>query len=482
MEQRTPRELIEIYWNRVYNNAEVELIRTVCADPIIRHDPNFVTALSHDEQIERVRRSLAIKPHFSHRVLHSDDTFVTSVWNMVSRDGRNIELCGIEVFEAHDGRFTRCWNSSYMKGLWGEEGDEFDPAVLTAPTLVTAPAEINADWYQRALAAGGKIMPQRLAMEPEVTSIGHGTTSQVVKIRATYNAGKITAPSTAICKIGRQSTEVLATVSPFERELRAYELFGDQAPFRIPQLYFGARMDGGICNLLMEDLSETASAGDQIAGCTIDEAYCVIRELAKFHREFWNRHDVLQLDWLSQPRKLLPSYDKGARVIEAWLADKLSEGVLDTIRQFGDSAERWLDIETDHPTLIHQDPRIDNVLFEQTAGGPRACLIDWQSLGKGDSQYDVAYFLTGSLSVEDRRSVERELIAEHARLINEVDSTYGLDEAMDGYRRNIGSGLWFTTIAAAFAERSEHNAQLISTLAARNVAAMNDWDWRSAIE
>ncbi|MBV1687806.1 ester cyclase [Novosphingobium sp. G106] len=130
MTVRSPRELIEIYWERVYNNGEVELVREVCADPIVRHDPGAVTRLGHDEQIERVKRSVALKPHFTHRVVHADDRFVTSVWNMVSGDGRDIRLCGIEVFEAEDGRLTRCWNSSYEKGFWGEDGDEFDPAAL----------------------------------------------------------------------------------------------------------------------------------------------------------------------------------------------------------------------------------------------------------------------------------------------------------------------------------------------------------------
>ena len=42
MAHRTPRELIEIYWDQIYNAGEVELVREVCADPIIRHDPGCV--------------------------------------------------------------------------------------------------------------------------------------------------------------------------------------------------------------------------------------------------------------------------------------------------------------------------------------------------------------------------------------------------------------------------------------------------------
>jgi hypothetical protein len=403
MAVRTPRELIEIYWERVSNNGEVDLIREVCADPIVRHDPGVVTALSHDEQIERVKRTVALKPHFTHRVLHADDRFVTSVWNMISGDGRNIRLCGIEVFEAENGRFIRCWNSSYETGFWGEDGDRFDPAGLAEPVLVLAPGEITADWLQRALAASGLVAPQRIAMEPEISQIGHGTTSATVHVRMTYNVGHITAPRTAICKIGRPASGGLSNTSPCEREQRSYALFGNSPAFRIPRLYFGAIDKTGLCNLLLEDLCGTARAGDQISGCSIPQAATVIRELARFHRTYLNAPDVLELDWLTRPELLLPAYAKGALVLREWLGNRISAEEFDVIERFGSLAEVWLDTLPAQRTLIHGDARADNILFEVTAEGGRACLIDWQSLASGDPQYDVAYFLSSSLGPDDRQ-------------------------------------------------------------------------------
>lgn len=479
MTHRTPRELIEIYWERVYNNAEPELIREVCADPIIRHDPGVVTPLSHDEQIVRVNRSLAMKPLFTHRVLHADDTFVTSVWNMVDRIGRGIALCGIEVFEAHEGRFTRCWNSSYEKGFWGEDGDLFDPAGLPPPALVSAPGEITADWFQRALAAGGAVAPQRLAMEPEVTAVGHGTTSATVRLRASYNDGHVTAPTSAICKIGQWPADATRS-GPFERERKAYALFGKAPPFRVPRLYYGAGDANGLSNLLIEDLP-AARPGDQIAGCSAAEARAVIEELACFHRAYLGRSEVLDLDWLSKPKALLPAYAKGADVLREWLGHAIPAGALAVVDAFGARAERWLDHAPAHRTLIHGDARVDNVLFKDGPQGPRACLIDWQGIGSGDPLYDVAYFLSGSLPVAERRACERELVREHARLIAETHPGYAPDPEMRDYARNLASGLWLTVIAAAYVERNARNAELLEVLVARNVAAIEDWDVLAAI-
>lgn len=472
---RTPRELIELYWERVYNNGEADLIREICADPIIRHDANFVTALSHEDQIIRVNRSLKTKPLFTHRVLVADDRYVTSVWNMVSRDGRDINLCGIEVFEAEDGRFTRCWNSTYMQGFWGEDDDEFDPATLTSPQLVDSPEQISADWLQRVLAAGGVVTPQRLAMEPAVSLVGHGTTSTVAKVHASYNSGKLSAPTDMICKIGCRTPEQVFP-GPFERERLTYELFGPEPAFGVPRMYFGETDDQGRTNLLLEDISALGWVADQLEGCSVAEASAVVRELASFHLAFWEDQEVLSLDWLSQRDRLLPAYAKGAVILADWLGDRVSQDDLAMVREFAELAPDWLAIEPAHRSLNHSDPRADNILLEETDQGLRACLIDWQGTARGDPLYDVAYFLSGSVVPDVRRDCERDLVAEYTEIVRSKVTDLALEGALESYRSNISSGLWMTVIAAAFAERSDHNAKLIATLLERNAIAIRDWD------
>jgi hypothetical protein len=483
MAARTPLELIQIYWDQVYNEMQVELVREVCADPIIRHDPLYVTPLSHDEQIERILRNKPMRPYFTHKVLHADDEYVTSVWNMVSRDGKNMQLCGIEVFRAKDGRFTDCWNSSYMKGLWAEEGALFDPAKLPPPPIIASPDAITADWLERAFANGGVVETQRIATTPAVTPIGHGTSGMAVRVRAGYNSGRITAPRTVVAKIGVRPASAGNAVSACVREVKAYQFFGRNPPFRTPAAYYAASDEAGHCNLVLEDLSETAEAGDQIAGCSVAQAGLVVRELARLHRAYWKSPELDRQAWLQDQKALLPSYPKGAEVIGDWLGAGLPAEQLETVAAFGALTERWLDARPAHRTLIHSDPRVDNVLFERTAdGGTRACLIDWQGACAGDPQQDVAYFLSGSLSPQDRRACERALIAEHVRAIAEVDASYTLDAALQAYRFNIASGLWLTVVACAFITRSEHNAALIRALLARNVAAIQDWGGLAALE
>ena len=53
------------------------------------------------------------------------------------------------------------------------------------------------------------------------------------------------------------------------------------------------------------------------------------------------------------------------------------------------------------PTLLHGDPRLDNLLFRRSEASP--VIVDWQGLSKGPGMLDVGYFLTQSLTVGDRK-------------------------------------------------------------------------------
>ena len=118
---RTPIELIHLYWERVWNEGQTQLIREICADPIIRHEQQGIVRLSHDEQIARVDRATAVnKPYFTHVIVYGDDLHVTSVWNMYMRHGERRELSGIEVFKVEQGRMAETWISSFSKGFWPE--------------------------------------------------------------------------------------------------------------------------------------------------------------------------------------------------------------------------------------------------------------------------------------------------------------------------------------------------------------------------
>ena len=69
-------------------------------------------------------------------------------------------------------------------------------------------------------------------------------------------------------------------------------------------------------------------------------------------------------------------------------------------------------------TLIHADLHLDNVLFDARGEGRSVTVLDWQTVCVGPPAIDVALFLFGSLSVEDRRADESELLERYIGLLS----------------------------------------------------------------
>lgn len=480
---RSPKALIELYWTEVWNNRNAEMIRELCADPIIRHDPGSVTALSIDDQIARVRQqSERSEPYFEHEILHADDTYVTSVWNMHTRKGDRIELCGIEVFKAENGRFTHCWNSSYVAGRWGREGDKAVPDDLPAPGPIAGVEGVTPAWLQAVFQHAGLDAP-RISMASSAP-IGQGNLSATYRTQITYNANADKAVNSVVCKLtalSPQAVDIAGQYDVFGREVHVYEAFGDNPPLSAPRCFLAkAGADGRSLTLVLEDLTGRARPGDQIAGCSIAEARAVVAEFARLHCAYWKNPGIAGAPWLFDRAGKAPltgqSYPLAAAAFRERFDGRIDGGMLDAMDRFVPLAGDMTAAVGPRLTLIHGEPRVDNVLFEDAADGPRAWLIDWQFADFGSPMFDTAYFLAGSLSPQDRRACERDLIAAHQAQIAKVDPGYSLDQALAEYAAALPFAL-FTTVGAVMAmPPSDHGDRLLQVLLERNVAALADWN------
>jgi hypothetical protein len=74
-------------------------------------------------------------------------------------------------------------------------------------------------------------------------------------------------------------------------------------------------------------------------------------------------------------------------------------------------------LEARSRTLIHADLHLDNVIFDARGDGRSVTLLDWQTVSLGSPAWDVTMFLSSSLSVEDRRAAEREVLDRYLTLL-----------------------------------------------------------------
>jgi hypothetical protein len=84
-------------------------------------------------------------------------------------------------------------------------------------------------------------------------------------------------------------------------------------------------------------------------------------------------------------------------------------------------------------TLVHGDYQLGNIFF--TSAGDIAGVIDWQVALRGRGPMDVSHLLVRSLSPEDRRYAERDLVTHyHGQLIRSGVSDYTLEECVNDYQ------------------------------------------------
>lgn len=119
--------------------------------------------------------------------------------------------------------------------------------------------------------------------------------------------------------------------------------------------------------------------------------------------------------------------------------------------------------------IVHGDPHIGNT-FLTTEGKAEPGFLDWQGLHIGSAFHDVAYFLAGTLKVEDRRENERELVGQYLEALHrEGGPKFSTEEVWKEYRMQQFHG-----IAWALAPPMMQSVENVCAMTLRHCAAIED--------
>jgi Ecdysteroid kinase-like family len=346
-------------------------------------------------------------------------------------------------------------------------------------------SEMSSEWLTDALHACGVLPAAASVASFTSTRIGEGVgmTSVLARLELTYAGDSGDAPATAVVKVATDDDSqrpMLDSLFVYEREVRFYREIGATAPFRVPRCYAVEQAtDSSNFVLLLEDVGALTSI-DQLVGCTFAQAQTAIATVAPFHAKYW---DSPELESLSST--FIPLSSDGYKMLlpylftAGWEATKLAvpELLSPELHAF---AERWpvvcselLTGISQPRTLCHGDWRADNLLVD----GDKLAVLDFQVLGIGSGLFDIAYFVSQSLTPEVRAGRDRELVNLYVAEIAKHGITLDADVAWRQYLQSLMFCLIYpVNLFPGYGGNDPRGQELLRTLLLRSAASILDTD------
>jgi len=357
---------------------------------------------------------------------------------------------------------------------------------VPAATIPGTLDDISPGWLTHALRAGGR----RQTAEVEsvsVEEIGHGRgfAGSIGRLTVAYTDDSA-APSTLVVKLSSVDPQVRRYAiddGMYRRETMFYRELAAESGVPVPHCYLAELdRDSGDFVLLLEDLTGLRE-GDEIAGCSVDDAMLTMRYLARLHAAWWNNPRAAGQEWL------LPDTDSSIslqrRYLSAWstAADSLASifpaDVFVIAERLGPQLAAFLEASNDGDrTLNHGDCHLGNLFFRDDG----IVLIDWQNVMITSPALDTAYFIQGSLPVETRRADEAQLLdAYRDTLLDQGVAEYSKDRLIQDYRRGLLRTLIVSVLSVAnLGMEGPETRQLVQTIGQRMIG-IADWDCGSLI-
>jgi hypothetical protein len=347
--------------------------------------------------------------------------------------------------------------------------------------IVHGTEDLTPAWCSAALAP---VLGGALVVDLTRSPIGTGQVADTVKLELTYDTPGA-GPASLVAKVTSASADSRAAARAtrtYEVETAFYRDLAPLLPVRAPRCYHAAHepdTDGYV--VLLEDLSP-AVPGDQLAGCTPDDAAGAVAELPLLHAPLWDDPSLARYEWLHGPSEDRVQGFSGLvamfapQFVERYEA-QLEPEVTELIGRFVPRISAHLGADRGPSTVVHGDYRLDNLLF----GGERVAVLDWQTVSRGPGLSDLAYFLGASLLVDDRRAHEADLVDSYREQMATLGVELGTDHVWEGYRRHAFSGLIMAMLASMIVQRTDRGDQMFMAMANRHGRHALDLDAEALI-
>jgi hypothetical protein len=351
---------------------------------------------------------------------------------------------------------------------------------VNRPALLRFATDVSPEWLTAVLSDAGLVAAGRRVTALSGTPIGTGQMADTTRFALEYDE-EGAGPTTVVGKFASADDQSRGTglaLRAYEIEVRFYQEVAALVAARVPAAYAAeVEAETGWFTLLLQDIVG-GTQGDQIEACGPDVAAAVLTEMAGLHAPCWERPDLAGLEWLN--RNTPDSEEFLSALVSSLLpgfleryADQLAPEHQEVCRQFAAHLPHWVGDPGGPRTVSHGDFRLDNLLFQP--GDPRPVVVDWQTAVWAPASVDVAYFIGGCLSTEDRRTHEADLLAHyHEELFRRGVRDYSMDQFRSDYRHSTFGGVLMAIVASMVVQRTERGDLMFLTSTTRHAQHVLD--------
>lgn len=304
------------------------------------------------------------------------------------------------------------------------------------PILVTDYRQLTRDWAQSVLQLHDT---NATVQSVAVLNLHIGTTTRI-RLAVEHDSPAI-ARHWFVKLPSRDWKARMITALPrlLQTEVRFYQHLAAQVPMHIPTCLAARSRWGRGAILVLADLTEQGgTVGTAADTLDVRQAYEAVAQLARFHACFqhdttikdrypWIADSVRRLEDLLGSVMAVPLMKRGLKKAGNLIPAELHEPALYYAKN---RKKAMVFLGAAPQTLTHHDCHPGN-LFWRADGS--IGLLDWQLVRLGDGIGDLAYLLATTLSPDDRRLHEADLLVQYADTAG-LHGITGTEEIMTRYR------------------------------------------------
>jgi hypothetical protein len=332
--------------------------------------------------------------------------------------------------------------------------------------------ELTPEWLSAALSVRS---PGLRVDDVEVVHVVWGTATKVL-LKLHYGHRPEGGPPEQVCVKGAFDPALLelGMASAYQAEVDFYAELAPSLSIPSARCWYAAgnpTQQQGI--LILDDLAATGCEfGEPTKPFTTDQVAVGLEILAGLHAATAGA-DRVRYPWVPQNSPVRQVADvfftaeywdahfggpDGPPAPPELLDRKAVAAAFDTLWALEDAAPK---------AISHGDPHIGNTYLDQTG---RPAFLDWQGVCAAPPMDDVAYLISGALSVEDRRAHERALLAHYRDAVVATGGPIGTaDEIWTEYRREHLHGFLWSLTGPRMQPRER-----VFAMSERHIAAIED--------